>query len=42
MKILSLWPWPQGHPRIGDGADKFFKTYIYHHAKYEWNPSKDL
>ena len=22
MKILSLWPWPQGHPRGGDGADK--------------------
>ena len=22
MKILSPWPWPQGHPRGGDGADK--------------------
>ena len=22
MKILSLLPWPQGHPRGGDGADK--------------------
>ena len=22
MKILSPWPWPQGHPRDGDGADK--------------------
>ena len=22
MKIVSLWPWPQGHPRGGDGADK--------------------
>ena len=22
MKILSLWPWPQGHPRGGDSADK--------------------
>ena len=22
MKIL--WPWPQGHPRGGDGADKNF------------------
>ena len=36
MKIL--WPWPQGQPRGGDGADK--KTYIYYHAKHEWNPSK--
>ena len=25
MKILSLWPWPQGHPRDGDGADKNFR-----------------
>ena len=25
MKILSLWPWPQGHPRGGDGADKSFR-----------------
>ena len=25
MKILSLWPWPQGHPRGGDGADKNFR-----------------
>ena len=23
MKIL--WPWPQGHPRGGDGADKNFR-----------------
>ena len=22
MKILSQWPWPQGHPQGGDGADK--------------------
>ena len=22
MKIISPWPWPQGHPRGGDGADK--------------------
>ena len=22
MKILSQWPWPQGHPRGVDGADK--------------------
>ena len=43
MKILSLWPLPQGHPRGGDGADKNFRPmYIYHHAKYEWNPSKGL
>ena len=41
MKILSPWPWPQGHPRGGDGADKNL-IYIYHHAKYEWNPSKGL
>ena len=26
MKILSLWPWPQGHPRGGDGADKNFRS----------------
>ena len=25
MKILSPWPWPQGHPRDGDGADKNFR-----------------
>ena len=25
MKILCLWPWPQGHPRGGDGADKNFR-----------------
>ena len=25
MKILSLWPWPQGHPRGEDGADKNFR-----------------
>ena len=25
MKILSLWPWPQGYPRGGDGADKNFR-----------------
>ena len=25
MKILSLWPWPQGHPCGGDGADKNFR-----------------
>ena len=25
MKIRSLWPWPQGHPRAGDGADKNFR-----------------
>ena len=25
MKILSLWPWPQGHPQGGDGADKNFR-----------------
>ena len=25
MKILSLWPWPQGHTRGGDGADKNFR-----------------
>ena len=24
MKILSPWPWPQGHPRGGDGADNNF------------------
>ena len=26
MKILSPWPWPQGHPRGGDGADKNFRS----------------
>ena len=31
----------QGHARGGDGADKNL-TYIYHHAKYERNPSKGL
>ena len=25
MKILSPWPWPQGHPWGGDGADKNFR-----------------
>ena len=25
MKILSPWPWPQGHPRGGNGADKNFR-----------------
>ena len=25
MKILSPWPWPQGHPQGGDGADKNFR-----------------
>ena len=25
MKILSQWPWPQGHPWGGDGADKNFR-----------------
>ena len=25
MKILSLWPWPQGHPWGGDGANKNFR-----------------
>ena len=25
MKILSPWPWPQGHPQNGDGADKNFR-----------------
>ena len=25
MKILSKWPWPRGHPRGGDGADKNFR-----------------
>ena len=25
MKILSLWPWHQGHPRDRDGADKNFR-----------------
>ena len=25
MKIRSPWPWPQGHPRGGDGADKNFR-----------------
>ena len=25
MKILRPWPWPQGHPRGGDGADKNFR-----------------
>ena len=25
MKIRSPWPWPQGHPRVGDGADKNFR-----------------
>ena len=24
-KILSPWPWPQGHPRGEDGADKTFR-----------------
>ena len=28
MKILSPWPWPQGHPRGGDGADKNFRPTI--------------
>ena len=37
MKILSLWPWPQGHPQGGDGADKNIR-HIYHQAKYEWIP----
>ena len=25
MKILSLWPWSQGHPRGGDDADKNYR-----------------
>ena len=25
MKILSLWPWPQGHPWGGEGANKNFR-----------------
>ena len=25
MKILSPWPWPQGHPQDGDDADKNFR-----------------
>ena len=25
MKILSPWPWPKGHPRGGNGADKNFR-----------------
>ena len=25
MKIGSPWPWPEGHPRSGDGADKNFR-----------------
>ena len=25
MKILSPWPWPQGHPQSGDGADTNFR-----------------
>ena len=25
MKILSLWPWPKGHPQGGDDADKNFR-----------------
>ena len=25
MKILSPWPWPQGHPRGGNDADKNFR-----------------
>ena len=25
MKIPSLWPWPQGHPWGGDGANKNFR-----------------
>ena len=25
MKILSLWPWPQGHPWDEDGANKNFR-----------------
>ena len=25
MKILSSWPWPQSHPRVGDCADKNFR-----------------
>ena len=25
MKILSPWPWPQGHPRGGDDADKNYR-----------------
>ena len=28
MKILSLWPWPQGHPWGGDGANKNFRPII--------------
>ena len=28
MKILSLWPWPQGNPRGGDGADKNVRPNI--------------
>ena len=28
MKILSLWPWPQGHPRGGDGADENFRPTV--------------
>ena len=26
MKILSPWPWPQGHPQGGDGTDINFRS----------------
>ena len=42
MKILSLWPWPQGHPWGGDGANKNFRPISTIMPKYEWNPSKGL
>ena len=28
MKILSPWPWPQGHPQGGDGAEKTLDLYL--------------
>ena len=42
MKILSLWPWPQGHPRGEDDADKNLRPISTIMPKYEWNPSKGL
>ena len=41
MKIGSV-TLTQRSPQDGDGANKNFRAISYHHAKYEWNPSKGL
>ena len=43
MKILSLRPWPQGHPRGGDGADKNFRpisTIMPNMSEIHWRVFK--